>query len=102
MGNTKKRVKLSSKVKTVPNVIALTKKLSKMLATAILETIKPSIKLPTHRVFQRDETDMFTKKDQVRTLNDITLSSFETMGLDFMIKREKILTLYRIESRKVC
>ena len=86
----------------MPTTIPKTQKKSSLPATAILETIKPSRKPPTIRVFQKDEMGMFTKQDQIRSLNDITEISLKTIGLDFMINREEdFLMLYRIEKNNI-
>ena len=100
--NTAKYVKLIKNLKPVPTIIPKTQKISNLPATAILETIKPSRKPPTIRVFQKDEMDMFTKQDQITSLNDITESSLKTIGLDFFMNREEdFLTLYRIEKNNI-
>ena len=62
-----------------------------MLATAKFETIKPSRKPPSCRVFQKYEIEVFAELDHIRSLNDISLSSLETMGIDFSLNCGKAM-----------
>ena len=86
----------------MPTIIPEIQKISNLPATAILETIKPSRKPPTVRVFQKEEMGIFSKQDQIKSLNDITQISLTTNGLDFMLNREQdFITLYRIDKNNI-
>ena len=68
--------------------LRFTAKHVKIMSKQKLETIKPSRKPPSGRVFQKDEMDVFTKLDHRKSLSDTYQSSSKSMRIFFMLKWE--------------